>query len=99
VFVSAFLHTASLREKLKPPGGLLLPAQGKSLASYITPLSYSKWDHWREDWMIAQTGVHDQLELSPMPRWVGAFSGRRFLIYKAPMTLCLRGSSSWWRRA
>jgi hypothetical protein len=32
--------------------------------SYNTPpLSHDKWDHWREDWVIAQRDFHDQMEL------------------------------------
>jgi hypothetical protein len=30
---------------------------------YIATLTPGKWDRWRDDWVIMQTGVHDQLEL------------------------------------
>jgi hypothetical protein len=30
---------------------------------YIAPLSSGKWDHWRDDWVIVQTEVHDRLAL------------------------------------
>jgi hypothetical protein len=31
---------------------------------YITTLRLSKWDHWREDWVIMQIDAHNWLELS-----------------------------------
>jgi hypothetical protein len=35
----------------------------KGLAVYITALSPSKWDRWRDYWVIMQAQVHDWLEL------------------------------------
>jgi hypothetical protein len=30
---------------------------------YIAALSPSKWEHWREDWVILMTDAHDRLVL------------------------------------
>jgi hypothetical protein len=41
------------------------------MTAYIVPLSPSKWDHWRDNWVIVQTEVHDRSALStgdPMGR-------------------------------
>jgi hypothetical protein len=35
----------------------------KGPITYIAPISPSKWDHWREDWVIVQADVHDRLLL------------------------------------
>jgi hypothetical protein len=35
---------------------------------YIVPISPSKWDCWREDWMIVRADVHDLLVLPTKSR-------------------------------
>jgi hypothetical protein len=30
---------------------------------YITPISPSRWERWREDWTLVQADVHDRLAL------------------------------------
>jgi hypothetical protein len=55
--------------------------QGRSmpLMPYITLLSPSKGDCWREDWVIVQIDFHDRLELP-----TGAPIGKRDLWEKVP---------------
>jgi hypothetical protein len=37
--------------------------RAKGLIAYITPISPSMWDRWREVWMIVRVDVHDHLAL------------------------------------
>jgi hypothetical protein len=67
----ALLQVVSLWEELKPPRALLLITQGEAYDCVHRPLSPSKWDHWRDDWVIVQTEVNDRLALptgNPMGR-------------------------------
>jgi hypothetical protein len=34
---------------------------------YIAPINSSKWDRWREDWVVGRADVHDRLVLSTKP--------------------------------
>jgi hypothetical protein len=37
--------------------------QAKGPITYIAPISFDKWDHWREDWVVIRADVHSRLVL------------------------------------
>jgi hypothetical protein len=55
-----------LRSSMRNPaplGGYYSQHQTKGPPMYITALSPSKWDRWREDWVIMQADAHNRLVL------------------------------------
>jgi hypothetical protein len=52
-----------LWEVRNPPRCALLLAQGQGSGYVQHPLIPSKWDRWKDDWVIMQADVHDRLEL------------------------------------
>jgi hypothetical protein len=48
-----------------PPliGGYYIQRQTQDHARYITPISLGRWERWREDWVLVQADVPDQLAL------------------------------------
>jgi hypothetical protein len=44
--------------------GYYFQHRAKGPSKYIVALSPTKWDHWREDWVITHGDAHDRLELS-----------------------------------
>jgi hypothetical protein len=64
----------SSRKRACPIDGYYFQHRTKGLALYIATLTLSKWDRWRDDWVIMQAEVHDRLELptaAPMGRRSG----------------------------
>jgi hypothetical protein len=49
----------------QPPhlGGYYFQNQMKGSLKYLTTLSPSRWEHWREDWLLVQADAHEQLKL------------------------------------
>jgi hypothetical protein len=45
------------------PDRCLLLALAKELIAHIASISFGKWDHWREDWVVIRADVHDRLAL------------------------------------
>jgi hypothetical protein len=67
----ALLRVVSLWGSTSHLGAYYFQHRGKPVIAYIAPLSPDKLDHWRDDWVIVQTKVHDRLALStsdPMGR-------------------------------
>jgi hypothetical protein len=65
--VRLFWHFHVLRSSRRIPaplGGYYFQHRTKGPSMYITTLRLSKWDHWREDWVIMQIDAHNWLELS-----------------------------------
>jgi hypothetical protein len=50
----------SSRRKSIPLGRYYFQHQTKGPSVYITALSPSKWDHWRENWVIVQADAQDR---------------------------------------
>jgi hypothetical protein len=61
-------------KRASPIGSYYFQHRTMGPAVYITALTFGKWDHWMDDWVIMQAEVHDRLEL-PIAAPMGHRSG------------------------
>jgi hypothetical protein len=64
VHLFRFSTYCALLERGHPPSVATTSSTGtKGTTMYIIALTPSKWDRWRDDWVIMQAEVHGHLEL------------------------------------
>jgi hypothetical protein len=63
--------------------------------SYISVFSSTKWEDWRDDWVIATTDANDHLELLTEGPLSDAAAGRPSHPYRWSLTRCWSGSKLW----
>jgi hypothetical protein len=95
IFKHFYALVGTGKSKRSEIGAYYFQLRHRMAGSYIAAFSSSKWEDWREGWVIVAVDPHDHLELPTKgPRVTGA-PGRPGQQYQRSSTRCCTGSRSW----
>jgi hypothetical protein len=91
-----WFHVLCPRNRQPPRlGSYYFQHRMKSPSKYLAALSPSRWEHWREDWVLGQADAHEQLTLTTAALTTPASTGSRIPAWSRLTTPCWAGSGSW----